>query len=417
MKIAVLGAGIIGITSAYELARDGHQVTVFERRVAAAEEASFSNGGITAPGWVAPWAAPGMPGKVLQGFFARHAAIRLGLPLSGQEWRWLWHWSRCCNPERYQTNRANLQRLALYSQQRLHHITNELKLDYESSSGVLLLLRSERDTQLMQAQLPLLRDSGIKFKELKHEEARAVEPALNPDTAFFGALHLPAGEVGNCRQFALLLKNQAQRMGVTFLFSSQVSNIHSGTEISVALAGENSARQFDAIVLCSGLGSSHLLQPLGLPIALAAVHGCSVSAAIREPLNAPQSAVIDARYQVAISRLGKRVRVTGGSEIGGRADDQRTRSVQTLYKVLHDWFPGAQNLAAGTQEWRGARPMLRDGMPLIGTSTQAGIWLNLGHAAHGWALSCGSARLLADLIAGKKPAIESQALGLTRLAG
>lgn len=192
MKIAVLGAGIIGITSAYELARDGHQVTVFERRVAAAEEASFSNGGITAPGWVAPWAAPGMPGKVLQGFFARHAAIRLGLPLSGQEWRWLWHWSRCCNPERYQTNRANLQRLALYSQQRLHHITNELKLDYESSSGVLLLLRSERDTQLMQAQLPLLRDSGIKFKELKHEEARAVEPALNPDTAFFGALHLPA---------------------------------------------------------------------------------------------------------------------------------------------------------------------------------------------------------------------------------
>lgn len=416
MKIAVLGAGIIGITSAYELARDGHQVTVFERRVAAAEEASFSNGGIVAPGWVTPWAAPGMPGRVLQGFFAPHAGVRLGLPVSQQDWRWLWHWSRCCRPERYQTNRANLQQLALYSQQRLHHITAELKLDYECSRGVLLLLRSQRDAQLMQTQLALLRESGIKFKEVKSEEVRAVEPALNPDTAFFGAIHLPDSEVGNCRQFALLLKNQAQRMGVTFLFNSQVSKIDSSTEVSIVVAGENSARQFDAVVLCNGLGSGHLLQPLGLPIALAAVHGYSVSAAIREPLNAPHSAVIDTRYQVAISRLGKRVRVTGGSEIGGRADDKRTRALQTLYKVLHDWFPGAQNLSAGVQEWKGARPMLCDGMPVIGSSAKAGIWLNLGHAVNGWALSCGSARVLADLIAGKPPAIESRALGLARLA-
>jgi len=415
MKIAVLGAGIIGITSAYELARDGHEVTVLERRVAAAEEASFSNTGIVAPGYVAPWAAPGMPLKVLQGFFSRHAPVRLGLPLSAHELRWIWHWSRACQLERYQANRATMQRLAVYSQQRLHHITAELKLDYESSAGVLVLLRSAHEAQLMQTGLQLLRENGIKFKELKSDDARQIEPALNPDTPFFGAIHLPDDEVGNCRQFALLLKNQAQRMGVNFLFNSDVLQVAASDGVSISLAGEPVARQFDAAVLCTGLDSNRLLKPLGLQIELAAVHGYSISAAIREPLNAPHSAIIDERYKVAISRLGKRVRVAGSAELGGRPDKKRVSSLQTLYKVLHDWFPGAQNLAGGIQEWKGARPMLPDGPPIIGPSGHKGIWLNLGHGASGWALSCGSARVLADLVASKTPDIDSSRFSLTRL--
>jgi D-amino-acid dehydrogenase len=154
---------------------------------------------------------------------------------------------------------------------------------------------------------------------------------------------------------------------------------------------------------------------LGLKIPLAAVHGYSISAAIREPLNAPHSAVMDERYKVVISRLGNRVRVAGSAELGGTAAQKCASSLQTLYKVLLDWFPGAAKFSGGVQEWKGARPMLPDGPPIIGPSGSAGIWLNLGHGSSGWALSCGSARVLADLIDCRTPELDSSGLSVTRL--
>jgi len=151
---------------------------------------------------------------------------------------------------------------------------------------------------------------------------------------------------------------------------------------------------------------------------MAAVYGYSISAPIREPLNAPRSALMDERYKVAISRLGNRVRVAGSAEIGGSLHKHRASSVRTLYKVLHDWFPGAAqnaNTGASVQVWKGARPMLPDGPPIIGDSGIPGLWLNLGHGSSGWALSCGSARALADGIAGKSAGIDMEGLGIERL--
>ena len=171
--------------------------------------------------------------------------------------------------------------------------------------------------------------------------------------------------------------------------------------------------------MCAGLASAQLLKPLGLKIPMAAVYGYSISAPIREPLNAPRSALMDERYKVAISRLGNRVRVAGSAEIGGSLDTKRAGSLQTLYKVLHDWFPGAAQLStigASVQEWKGARPMLPDGPPIIGDSGIPGLWLNLGHGSSGWALSCGSARALADLMAGKGTDIDMEGLDVARLA-
>jgi D-amino-acid dehydrogenase len=152
---------------------------------------------------------------------------------------------------------------------------------------------------------------------------------------------------------------------------------------------------------------------------MAAVYGYSISAPIREPLNAPRSGLMDERYKVAISRLGNRVRVAGGAEIGGAANKKRASSVRTLYKVLQDWFPGAAHTSgtgASVQEWKGAQPMLPDGPPVLGASGLPGLWLNLGHGSSGWALSCGSARAVADLIDGKTPDIDMDGLGVGRLA-
>ena len=418
MKIAVIGAGIVGITTAFELAADGHDVTVIERRSAAAEETSFANAGVVAPAYVTPWAAPGMPGKVLRNLLSRHAPVRLSLPISSGDIAWAWKWLQACKLDSYLANRARLQRLAFYSRHRLHQLTADLALEYDRSPGYVVLLRSEKDARLAQPGLQFLRDSGVAFRELTASDARLIEPALNPDTAFARAIHLPDDEVANCRQFALLLKTQAQRLGVRFVFNTAIRQIQPGPDASVFAADDATPHRFDRVVVCAGMASASLLKPLGLALPMAAVYGYSITAQIREPLNAPRSALMDEHYKVAISRLGNRVRVAGSAELGGTLASMRAASIQTLYKVLSDWFPGAAQHAgtgAHVQHWKGARPMLPDGPPVLGDSGLPGIWLNTGHGSSGWALSCGSARALADLMAGRTPEIDMEGLGIGRL--
>jgi D-amino-acid dehydrogenase len=423
MKIAIVGAGIIGVTTAYELAADGHEVTVFERHGAAALETSFANAGVVAPGYVTPWAAPGMTAKVARYLFSRHSPVRVCWPLAAHEVRWMMRWRQACELDTYLANRGRLQRLAFYSRSCLHQITEDLQLEYDRSTGYMVLMRSEKDRKLLQPGLQVLRDAGVKFAEVDAAQARKLEPALNPDMEFAGAVHLPDDEVGNCRQFALLLKNQAQQLGARFDFNCSVAPLDPAEPTLLRITREGEAapatQRFDAVVVCSGLASAALLRPVGLRVPLAAVHGYSISAPIREPLNAPRSGVMDDRYKVAISRLGNRVRVAGSAEIGGQPDHKRPGAIQTLYKVLQDWFPGAAQLAntgAAVQEWKGARPMLPDGPPVIGATGIPGVWINIGHGSSGWALACGSARAVADLMAARAPDVDLEGLGVERLA-
>jgi D-amino-acid dehydrogenase len=424
MRVAVIGAGIIGVTTAFELAVEGHDVTVFERRAAVAEEASFANAGVVAPGYVTPWAAPGMAAKVASFLVSRHAPVRISLPLSRQDIAWMWKWYRSCDLATYAANRARMQRLAFYSRTRLHEITDHFQLEYDRSVGYMVLLRGEKDSKIVQPGLQVLRDAGVSFREIGAEEARKVEPAISADMAFLGAIHLPDDEVGNCRQFALLLKNETQALGASFEFNSAIGPLDPASPTSLSVWGLDAQapvqRRFDAVIVCGGVDSAELLRPLGLKIPLASVYGYSISAPIRESVNAPRSALMDERYKVAIARLGNRVRVAGSAEIGGLPGKKRPTAIQTLYKVLHDWFPGAARIAntgAAVQEWKGARPMLPDGPPLIGATGIPGVWLNLGHGSSGWALSCGSARAVADLMAGRVPEVDIEGLGVERLAG
>ena len=414
MKIAVIGAGIIGVTTAYELARDGHEVTVLERRNAVAEESSFANGGILAPGYLTSWTEPGLPSQLIQHLFSRNSHLKVGLPLSGHELAWLWKWARACKLESFLINRAHLQRLAFYSRDRLQQITSDLKLEFERSEGYMVLLRNERASQQIQPSLQILREAGVDFKELNEAQARKIETALNPDAPLSGAIHLPNDEVGNCRQFAHLLKQEAQRLGAKFLFNTSVTHITPNAGMALRLLGENTARQFDVAVLCAGPDSASLLLPLGIKIPLASVYGYSITAAIREPLNGPRSAIRDAHLKVDIARLGNRIRVAGCAEFGGSPLKKNTGVLQTLYKALHTWFPGAANLSGSVQAWKGVRPMLPDGVPLLGASGVPGLWLNLGHGANGWALSCGSARTLADQIGGRSPDVQTEGFGVDR---
>jgi len=415
MRIAIVGAGVIGVTTAWELTLDGHQVDVFERRNAAAEESSFANAGVVAPGYVTPWAAPGMAGKVLRSLLSKHGAVKLRWPLTGSDFKWMARWRRACTLETYLRNRARMQRLAFYSRQRLHHIAAERELVYDTSQGYMVLLRGKAEARLVQAGLDVLRAAGTRFREIDADEARRIEPALNTATDLAGAIHLPDDEVSNCRQFVMLLKREAELLGAQFHFGCDIAPLDRARPRSLTLAGGSPAIDYDAIVVCAGLGSAALLRPVGLSIPVAPVYGHSISAAVGEAELAPVSAVMDERFKVAISRLGMRLRVAGGAELGGTPGEAHPEAVKTLFKVLHDWFPGAARMQTGVQVWKGARPMLPDGPPLLGASGVPGIWLNLGHGSSGWALSCGSARVLADLISGQDPGIDLEGLGVDRL--
>ncbi len=447
MKIAIVGAGIIGVTTAYELSADGHQVTVFERRASVAGETSFANAGVIAPGYVTPWAAPGMPAKVLSQMLRQHAPVRLrGLPPGALPW--MWRWWRACRLRTYQANRLRMQRLAHFSRDRLHVLSEELKLDYERSDGYLVLLRAPKDLAMAQPGLASLAELKTRFEMLDARHCRVVEPGLNLETELHAGIYLPEDEVGNCRQFSHLMRGEAQRLGARFRFHTNVTGIVSGPspqlvhvhapphELSTLAVSAESAPNdvqdtqpmtlqpitegFDAIVVCAALGSAALLRPLGLKLPLQAVHGYSITAPLRRHEgradHGPRSALMDERYKVAISRLGARVRVAGSAEIGGSDAAHYASSLATLYKVLHDWFPGSAHLSQA-QRWKGARPMLPDGPPVLGRSGIDGVWLNLGHGSSGWALSCGSARLLADVIKGRPASIDIEGLGVERLSG
>ncbi|CAD5367302.1 D-amino acid dehydrogenase [Rubrivivax sp. A210] len=419
MRVALVGAGIVGVTTAYELAALGHEVTVFERRGSVAAEASFANAGVVAPGYVTPWAAPGMSIKVLRHLFARHAAVRFGGASALAQLPWMWRWWRACRPAAYGPNRAAMHRLASFSRERMLELTRSLRLDYEQMPGWTVLLRDERELRGAQAGLALLRELGVAHDVVDGTRARQLEPGLNPETPLHAAIHLAQDGVGNCRQFAHLLKAEAQRLGAVFRFDASVRSLAPGTRPALQLV-EGSIHEAEAIVICAGVQANALLAGIGCRLPLAPVYGYSITAPLRHmegaAHHAPRAALMDERYKVAISRLGMRVRVSGSAEIGGTLEHKNPAALRTLYKVLDDWFPGAV-LVREAQAWKGARPMLPDGPPVLGESGAPGIWLNLGHGSSGWALACGSARVLAERLSGRAAPIDTGRLTLARLRG
>jgi D-amino-acid dehydrogenase len=424
MRIAVVGAGIVGVATAYELAADGHAVTVFERHAAVASETSFANAGVVAPGYVTPWAAPGMPRKVLGQLFGRHAAVRFGGPDVLRHGPWFWRWWRACRESAYRHNRTRLYRLARYSRDRLRELAARHALDYERTQPLTVLLREAQDLARAEGSLRLLREWEVPHQVIDAARCREIEPGLHPATPLHAAITLPDDEVGNCRQFAHGLKAEAQRLGATFRFGVAVDDLAppraAAAPVTLRLRSARGApagvgcqdageQLFDAVVVCTGHFGNQLLGPLGLRLPLLPVYGYSVTAPLRATeggiAGGPRGALMDERYKVAISRLGQRVRVAGSAEIGGRPDAFNRAALATLHRVLDDWFPGSARLAQA-QAWKGARPMLPDGVPAIGASAAPGVWLNLGHGSSGWALACGSARLLADAVGGRAPELD-----------
>jgi D-amino-acid dehydrogenase len=391
VRIAVIGAGLAGVTTAYELATAGHDVEVLERRSSIAAEASFAQAGVVAPAWVEP--------------LAGCSPWRLGLAVPTR-WAWLGRAVAAHRQRLFTPRRLALQRLALASRQSLLELTRALDLDFDQADGVLVLLRHERQLRAHRATLKRMAELGVAFDLVDAERARQIEPALNPAQPLRAAIHLPQDAVGNGRQFAHQLKAQAVRKGAHFRFDTAVSRLQPGSPVTLVLA-DGSTVVADAVVVCAGIDAAPLLAGAGLTLPLRAIWGVSVTAPVNhvdgQLPQAPRAGIIDAASGTVISRLGQRVRVSGGHSLGGTATTAPSlHTLRALYRTLGDWFPGSAVMREAVH-WRGPRPVLPDGVPAIGASRLPGIWLNVGHGGHGWTLACGSARLIAAQLAGAAP--------------
>jgi D-amino-acid dehydrogenase len=416
MRVVVVGAGIIGVCTAHALRRAGFDVTVLERRSGVAQEASFANAGVMAPGYVGPWASPGMPKKVLAYLLRAESPVLFRPTLSPALWGWIRRWFGECNAERYRRNRSRMQRLAFYSQNELRALRTQLAIDYEQATGYLQLFRTGREVEASATTRILLGELGVRNTLLDATQCRTLEPALHPATELAGGLHLPDDETGNCAYFAHQLKDFALRDGVDFRFGVDVLGFDMALgKVECAQTSAGPVRA-DAYVMAGGIDSGALLERIGIRVPLMAVKGYSATAAITAFEHAPFLSIMDETYKVAITRMGNRMRVAGTAELGTRGTALRESALRTLLKVAQDWFPYAASYRQG-KFWVGVRPMLPDGPPVLGRTPIGNLFLNTGHGSSGWVMAVGSACVLADVIAGRTPAIDLEGLTLDRYLG
>jgi D-amino-acid dehydrogenase len=415
MHVVVIGAGIVGVATAFYLRQHGLLVTVVDSQPGCAQGASFANAGVLAPAYASPWAQPGMPNKLLRYLFSRHAPLVLRPTLRPSTLRWLGRWLGECRAQRYAVNKERIYRLAVYSRTALHELADRHAIDYERSQGYLQLFRSSREFERAAPLRAWLSEAGVPFRELTPAQARALEPALAEGAPLAAALHLPEDETGNCAYFTRRLSDLAVRAGVEFRFGLEAKRLVRGPHGIQEIATGDGPLQANAFVVAAGASSAALLRSAGIKVPLIPVLGYSLTAPILRHEYAPFMSFMDESYKVAVTRMGNRLRVAGTAEIGPRTLRLRESALRTLRKVASDWFPSAASFATA-RAWVGARPMLPDGPPLLGATPLPNLFLNIGHGSSGWLLACGSARAVADVVAGHTPQIDLTGLTLARYA-
>lgn len=415
MKIAVLGSGVIGVTSAWYLRQAGHEVVVIDRRSGPALETSFGNAGEISPGYASPWAAPGIPMKALRWLAMKHAPLILRPRADMAMLKWLLAMLGNCNARDYAINKSRMVRLAEFSRDCLVELRAQTGISYdERMQGTLQLFREESQLAGIAKDVAVLKADGVPFEVLDKAGCIAAEPGLAASHApIAGGLRLPHDETGDCFKFTNALAEMARAAGVEFMTNTTIARIVEEGGRIVRVETDHGPVVADAYLVAMGSFSPHLVKPLGLKVPIYPVKGYSLTVPIvNEPL-APVSTLLDESYKVAITRLGDRIRIGGMAEISGFSTDLPQARRDTLEHSAGSLFPGAGDFAAGSF-WSGLRPMTPDSTPVIGPTRIGNLFLNTGHGTLGWTMACGSAHVITDIISNRRPAIETADLALSR---
>ena len=415
MKVIVLGSGVIGTSVAYYLAKSGHQVEVIDRQAGAALETSFANAGEVSPGYSSPWAGPGVPMKAIKWMLMRHSPLVIWPVLDLNMWRWGLSMLANCTEKAYAINKSRMVPIAEYSRDCLKELRDETGIAYDDrAQGTLQLFRTQEQMDGIAKDVEVLQDYKVPFEVLDRAGFVKAEPALKlTQEKFVGALRLPGDETGDCFKFTNRLAEMAEALGVKFRYNTRIDGIEvSGGNVS-GVHTDAGTLTADYYVTALGSFTPQLVKPIGIHIPVYPVKGYSITVPITDANFAPESTIMDESHKVAVTRLGDRIRVGGTAELAGFDMTLRESRRDTLNHVLTDLFPKGGDVTKATF-WCGLRPMTPDGTPIVGRTPYANMMLATGHGTLGWTMAAGTARIIDDLISGRKPQISLDGLSMDR---
>jgi len=412
MKVLVLGAGVVGVTTAWFLNKSGHDVTVLERREAPGMETSFANGGQISVSHAEPWANPSAPLKVLKWLAREDAPLLFRLRPDLRQWLWGLAFLRECTAARTRHNIRQIVTLGLYSRATLQALRAETGIEYDHlTRGILHFYTSEAELDAAIEPAHVMRSHGCDIEMLSPEECIAVEPALAPARSMLkGGSMTASDESGDAHKFTRNLARLSAQRGVKFLHGRNIVGLAREGERIGAVCLDDEMIQADAYVVALGAYSPQLTRRVGINLNIYPAKGYSATVPVADAARAYSVSLTDDEYKLVFSRLGERLRIAGTAELNGYDTGLNEVRCRALLRRTQELFPGAGDMSRA-QFWTGLRPATPSNVPYIGGTRYPNLYLNTGHGTLGWTHACGSARLLADLVSGRQPEIDFEFSG------
>jgi len=411
MKVLVLGAGVIGTTTAWYLTQQGHEVIVVDRREAPGMETSFANGGQVSASHAEPWANPDAPAKILKWMLRNDAPLLFRPRMDPAQWSWGLRFLLQCAPANTRENMGQIAALSQYSRTALQELRAETHIQYEQLElGILHFYTDMQAFERAAKASSILKDFGLEREMKTPDEAIGIEPALAAARdRIVGATYMPSDESGDAHIFTQRLAKLAGEKGAKFGFNTKIESLEmegdvvSGVRISHD--GKPRVMKADAYVVAMGSYSPLLTRAIGLGLPVYPAKGYSATAPIADESKAPHVSLTDDAAKIVISRLGKRLRYAGTAELSGYSTSLNPVRCEALTRRMREMFPGAADYD-NANYWTGLRPATPSNVPLVGRTRFEGLYLNTGHGTLGWTMAAGSGRALADIISGREPEVE-----------
>jgi D-amino-acid dehydrogenase len=414
MKTIVLGGGIVGVTTAYFLARAGDEVTVVDRQPGVALETSFANAGLVAPGHSYTWASPRAPKIMLKSLYSEGQALRLKLNPDWRMWVWCWKFLQNCTVEKSRLNTSRKVRLCRYSQAQLQAVSAAEDLAYDRiSRGLLYVYRDVASFERGVANMSILSESGLPLQTLDRRATIEREPALAAAAdKLAGAIYCPSDESGDAHLFSKALYARCIELGVKFQFDTSIKHLSASADRVDYVETSQGRLSADRYVLALGSFSPGVARSLGYNLPVYPVKGYSVTLPVEPGHTPPDVGGVDENNLTAWARFGSRLRFTATAEFAGFDTRHTPADFKHMLLAARDLFPNGANYERPTY-WAGLRPMTPEGTPIIGATRHSNFYLNTGHGHMGWTMSCGTARILADIMHDRTPEIDITGLTLS----